>query len=1187
MKTLLTVLAFFIALPVFSQDLLIPNNPYESADETIRSRKAFNRERWFYEQRMYPSNKLPEDAYINAMKQKDDLKGEEGYFMQGVFDTWVNLGPTTGFYFNYSNISSRMVTVKYDPLNPDIIYTGAAFGGIWKSTDGGNTWSVKSDYEVSLSSGSVAIDNQNTNVIYYGTGEATYSGASYYGRGILKSTDAGNTWKNYFADMPSQTYCSRIVIRPGNSNHLLAAMGTSGLYRSVNGGEIWTQVVSGRCDDVVFSPTGDTAYIVGSGTGYRISYNGGETFVPGQPLPSGTRFHIAVCRSFPNILYYSVYSGSSITVYKSTNSGSSFSQVAAGHNFSGSQAWYDFYMHVNPFDPDYAYVGSIDIWRTTNGGSSFSNITNGYGGGNVHVDQHNLDFHPTDPDKMICVNDGGVWMSTNRGTSWTNKNTNQTLTQFYRIASDPSNAAHILGGTQDNGTQRTTGSSNWAAAFGGDGGEVCFHIKNNSYILGETQNNGVYRSTNGGASFSSSTSGLSGSAAWVSPIISHPDSNGIFYTARQRVFKSTNWGSSWTAISNGTSGTIREMAISKSSANVMYASSGSSMFVSTDRGYNYSAASSGLPARTITSISVHPDSPNVAVVSQSGFGTAKIHKTTNSGASWTAISGNLPDSPVNDAMIYHPGAPTSTYFAATDVGVFVSNNYGQNWIELANGLPNTVAIHLDYHAATQKLRVGTHGRGVFEIQLAGFIPVDAASVYPGPSGLQVYASTMIVPQGIVKNLGTADATFSVTRKIQPGNYSSTKSVTVQGNGTNQQVNFDPWTFTSGTVYTVRDSVHISGDVNNLNDITTAILTACEGGIITRLSENFDNTAYPPAGWTRSVVSGSPSNYWSRNSVSSFGKGSGSSKYAFYNSPAGDVQSLTTPVFTRSKAGEKLEFDLAYAPKPNSSAVDSIRVEASTNGGTTFMHIGSYWGSYNGGTMNTAGGTTGDFVPQSVQWIRRSLAIPEFADRIRFTAVSQNGNNFYVDSVVVQAFKLRTELSISVIPQAFMNTSTGRLNMKDTVRLFVRESFAPFAVVDSASAVLDSANFTARFSLANSTSGTYYYVIKHRNMLETWSRSGGEAFTAGGQSAFDFTQSASMAYGSNQTVTVNGFIAAYSGDANNDGLIDITDIALIDNDVSIFATGYLKTDIDGNGIVDLADLLHADNNAASFISVMRP
>lgn len=723
MRRFAIVLALLLPAFLHAQDLFIPNNPYDQADEATKRQNAFNRERWFYEQRMYPNNYLPEDAYAKALRQRDELRGRQGFFASNV--TWTSIGPTPGFYFSYGNISSRITTIVYDPQNPNILYLGAAFGGVWKTTDGGLTWTPKTHDEASLSSGALAIDPTNTNIIYYGTGEATYSAASYYGRGLLKSTDGGETWTNYTTGLPSLSYFSRLVIRPNHPAELLAALGnrtslgvSGGLYRSSNGGLSWTQLVNGRADDVVFTPTGDTAYAIGSGIGYRMSTDGGQTFTPVSALTMQTRNHLAVARSSPNIIYSAHHSSSiGIHVYKSTDFGMTFTRVASSVNFNGGQAWYDFYIHVNPFDPDYVYVGSIDIWRSTDGGNTFQNITNGYSGGSVHVDQHNVAFHPTDPDRMFCVNDGGVWRSSDRGTTWQNLNATLTLTQFYRIASDPSNWLHLLGGTQDNGTQRTLGSVNWTAAFGGDGGEVCFHPQNTMTILGETQNNGVYRSLNGGYNWSQATTGLSGSGAWVGPIIAHPDSDGIFYTARQQVFKTTNSAASWFPISSGTSGTIREMAISRSNPNVIYATSGGQIYRSSNGGVNFVGVFSGLPTNIITSVAVHPDSEDVVLVTYSGFGTGKVYRTTNGGATWTNITGNLPDSPANDVLIYYPGFATSTYLVAMDVGVFISTDYGQTWTELANGLPNTVAISLDYNLPGNRLRVGTHGRGVYETSL--------------------------------------------------------------------------------------------------------------------------------------------------------------------------------------------------------------------------------------------------------------------------------------------------------------------------------------------------------------------------------------------------------------------------------------------------------------------------------------
>jgi photosystem II stability/assembly factor-like uncharacterized protein len=526
--------------------------------------------------------------------------------------------------------------------------------------------------------------------------------------------DAGATWTNHLTGLSALTYCSRIAYKPGNSAFLFAAMGTEGLFRSLDSGKSWTNVMPYRCDDVVFSPNGNNVYIIGSGTGFKRSTDGGTTFVNATGVSTGTRNHLAVCRDNPSVIYTVKYTGAAAQVYKSTDAGASFSAMF-GSFTNTSQAWYDFYIQVNPFDPDYVYVGLIDIWRSTNGGTSFDNITYGYQGGNVHVDQHNMDFNPSNSNELFAVNDGGVWKSTDRGTSFINLNTSLSLTQFYRMTSDPLNPNHLAGGTQDNGTQRTTGTLNWAAAFGGDGGEVTFHPLNNQNILGETQNNGVYRSINGGLSWSSSQSGLTGTGAWVGPIIAHPSQTNTFYTARQQLFISTNMGAYWTTVSSQSLGTVRELAISKSSPNVMFATAGSIVYKSTDSGVNFVNVSNGTPGKVITGIYVHPDSSDVAVISLSGFGAGKVYKTTNGGTNWFSISGNLPDSPCNDVLIYYPGYSTERYYAALDIGVFVTNDWGATWEELADGLPNTVAMNFDYNQSANKLRIGTHGRGVWEI----------------------------------------------------------------------------------------------------------------------------------------------------------------------------------------------------------------------------------------------------------------------------------------------------------------------------------------------------------------------------------------------------------------------------------------------------------------------------------------
>ncbi|MGB5529882.1 MAG: T9SS type A sorting domain-containing protein, partial [Ignavibacteriaceae bacterium] len=726
---------------------------------------------------------IPPDAYANSLNQRENLRQQNIGDMPTI--NWVSLGPTPGYYFNYGNISSRVVTGAFHPTDPNTIYIGPANGGVWKSVDGGINWLPLTDYEQSLSMGAIAIDPSSPDIVYAGTGEATYSGASWYGRGLLKTTDAGNTWTHITNGLPNSTYFSRIKIRPNHSNEILAALGSSGLYRSTNYGENWSLLVGGRCDDVVFTFTGDTAFIVGSGTGFRRSLDGGQTFTTfGSGLGSGTRTHFDLCISSPAFMYAAVYGSGTVNLFKSTNYGANWTQLSTTSAFQnqGGQACYDLYCRVNPSNPNSVYVGTIDVWRSTDG-TTFNNITNGYSGGYVHVDQHFLFFHPTDANTFFVCNDGGIWKTTNNGTNFTNLNQNLTLTQFYRIAASPFTPSRILGGTQDNGTQQTYSALNWAAAYGGDGGEVCFNPFDANYILGETQNGGLFRTTNGGSSWSQATSGINTgeNVTWVAPIIAHPSISGTFFVARQRVYKSTNNGGSWTAISSNVNGSsaVREMAISKSNPSVLYATTGSAVFLSIDGGATFTNKTSGLPGRTITSVYIHPNDENIAVLTFSGFGTNKVYKTTNMGTSWFSIYGNLPDSPVNDVVIYTEDAThPNTYFVATDIGVFLTQDDGTNWVEFPNNLPNTVILHLDYSSSNKMLRAGTHGRGVYEAYIDFTIPVELSSFTAEADINKILLKWSTVTE--TNNLG-----FEVERKLK--NQEWVRIAFIEGNGTTTEI----------------------------------------------------------------------------------------------------------------------------------------------------------------------------------------------------------------------------------------------------------------------------------------------------------------------------------------------------------------------------------------------------------------
>ena len=718
---------------------------------------------WFYFQRAYPLDTLPRDAVRRAQRQARAL--QRAFHRQQLH--WEPAGPV--------NIGGRITALAVHPNRPNVVFAGAADGGVLRSDDGGLTWTPIFDTMPSLSIGALAIAPDDPDRLYVGTGEANSSGDSFDGTGLYMSPDGGQTWVHL--GLEGTAHIARITIHPQNPDLIfVAAMGTlfspnpeRGLYRSRDGGQTWERVLfvndTTGCIDVVVHPQ-DTnivyaamwqrirgpgyRWVAGEGSGIYRSTDGGNTWEElTNGLPTGPdvgRIGLAISASDPDILYaiYADHPGYFMGLYKTTNGGDSWFRTNDGALswIYSSYGWFFGNVRVDPTNPNVVYALGIDAYKSMDGGNSWFPITNW-----IHVDQHDLWIDPDDPNHLIIGNDGGVYISTNGGSSWT-RSADLPITQFYDITVDFLNPQRLYGGTQDNGTVRTlTGALNdWEIIYWGDGFHVIVDYTNPNIIYAEYQYGGLGKSVDGGYSFFDATAGIDENDRrnWDTPVAMDPVNPQVLYYGTYRVYKTTNGAGYWYPVSgdltNGPGGgnlnfgTLTAIAVSPADPNFVYVGADDgNVWVSTDGGGSWQRISDALPNRWVTDIGLHPTDPGVVYVTFSGYvwdeRVPYIFLSTDTGHTWQDVTGNLPMAPVN-AVVVDPQNPSWVY-VGTDVGVFYSETGGTQWQPLGEGLPTSVVMDLAFHAPTRTLVAGTHGRSMFKLVLP---PVEVAERPSGVSG---------------------------------------------------------------------------------------------------------------------------------------------------------------------------------------------------------------------------------------------------------------------------------------------------------------------------------------------------------------------------------------------------------------------------------------------------------------------
>jgi photosystem II stability/assembly factor-like uncharacterized protein len=719
---------------------------------------------WFLAQRAWPLGHIPYARWQQAVEQ---ARVERAAFpAQGTASlAWEEIGPY--------NVGGRLTAIAA-PAGGAPVYVGAAAGGVFKSDDGGQSFAPVFDAAGFYSIGAIALDPADSSVVYVGTGESNSSGDSYPGGGVFKSTDAGATWSH--AGLAESRHIGRIAVDPAEPQRVFVAAlgglftpdGARGLYRSQDGGAQWQQVLfvddSTGVSDVVVNPAHPETVFAASWTRRRTPFyrrawgpasgiwrstDHGDTWTRlGGGLPDSARvgrIALDIPPSLPSRVYAQVIdsTGGGLGFYRSDDGGDTWTRrdVTGFTNNFGGFGWYFGTVRAHPANADQVWALGVGLRRSTTGGDFWSGAT-----GTMHVDFHDLWVDPADPQHMYAGNDGGFYRSTDAGGSWV-RSLDLPVTQFYAGDVDQANPDRAIGGTQDNSTPMTQagGLSSWDVLLSGDGFHALIAPDDPDVVFGEAQyctyGGGPFKSTNGGASFAPSGAGLviGDRFNWSTPYAFAPGNSQLMVLGSHRVYRSTDQGGSWIPISPDLTGgpyggsgalvygTITTLAVAPSNHDVIYAGTDDArVWVTTNGGADWTDVSAGLPTRWVTRVAVHPQDAAVAYVALSGYkeGSADPHvfRTTDGGAGWSDVSGNLVQAPVNDLVV--DALDPSRLFAATDVGVYATLDAGATWFPLGTGLPVLPIADIALHEAGHVLVAFTHGRSAWRLDVSSLRTVS-------------------------------------------------------------------------------------------------------------------------------------------------------------------------------------------------------------------------------------------------------------------------------------------------------------------------------------------------------------------------------------------------------------------------------------------------------------------------------
>ena len=749
--------------------------------------------------RSYPDG-FDQDLYIERMEEVR-MEAAARAFTRDVelgLD-WQEEGP--------GNIGGRIDVLTVDPTDEDVIYAGATNGGIFKTTDGGASWSPIFDDQPYLAIGAISIDPDNSNILYAGTGDRNFTGNSFIGNGVYKSEDAGENWDNIGLEQTGAV--TEIIIDPTDTDRIFASTlgnphvknGFRGIYRSDDGGETWSNKLfiadSAGVVDLIMDPSNpNVLYAAGynrmrnyyssivSGPNAKIykTTNGGESWVilsSGLPATDECRIGLAISNDDPNIVFalYVAEDGLDVKdIYKSTDAGASWTalDIYAGADglpdgVMGGFGWYFGEVYLNPYNNDHLIIPGVEMFQTLDGGTSWERNVPFWWTYEVHADKHAIAFF--DENSYIIATDGGLYRTDDNGENWEDIE-NIPITQFYHIDVHPHEDGLYGGGAQDNGSTSGNAASfnSWERLFGGDGFRVTFLDEDEGAAYYETQNGGLrYADPFGTTTNVSPDDPGDDRTNWDMPYVINETTNELFVgTAHIQLMTGAPFGE-YEYISDdlsrvGLGEDVDNMRyhniteIDQESEDVIYAGTSDGLVWIGERtggvfDWNWSNITDDLPNHYITGVRCSPNIDQTTYVCMSGYKSEEdeaylFRRDDGIDGEWVDISGNLPNITVNDILIV-PGYDNDEYlFAALDGGVYFTENGGEHWEYLGVGLPAVTVSELHLDLPNEKLIAGTYSRSMWSYDVSWMEPIVEE---PDNSGieslniepLQVYPNPVI------------------------------------------------------------------------------------------------------------------------------------------------------------------------------------------------------------------------------------------------------------------------------------------------------------------------------------------------------------------------------------------------------------------------------------------------------------